>query len=282
MRALVTRLSLALVLGACSPGSSLSQSDRPTPTFPSDAFDEDPVPEPLSSTPSTSRPAPPAEPASVCPGATTCRLFIAGDALSTKDGTVTVEYRVNPDGRTNSGLSSTEVVAAIRAAAEAWSNADDRIVFRYRGPTTAPAGTAGVVAFGQPCAHGSYPACTDRRTEQPSITFSAVAPWMWEACGGNGNACDPYPQTCEAASGAETCQGIDLQAVATHEWGHVLGLEDLTTAQADGLTMYARATVADEQGARVLRGLSTLGLGDVVGLRSLYPGRSKSYEIRTP
>jgi hypothetical protein len=70
--------------------------------------------------------------------------------------------------------------------------------------------------------------------------------------------------------------------VATHEWGHVLGLDDLLAPAAEGLTMYARAPVTDDRGAQVRRELSTIGLGDLLGLRRLYPGSTTARPLVTP
>lgn len=199
-------------------------------------------------------------------------------------GKVAFEYRVNPSGATVSSLAASEVVAAIRAAAEEWTRQDGRIDLVFRGTTRAPAGTPGVFAFGDTCGHGGFPACTDRRTEPASVTFSAAAPWTWRSCGpgGDGSPCTPYPQRCTSDGSTETCEGIDLQAVATHEWGHILGLDDLTSRRAEGLTMFVRAAVTDDRGALVRRDLSTIGLGDLVGLRRLYPGSTTDRPIVTP
>jgi hypothetical protein len=54
----------------------------------------------------------------------------------------------------------------------------------------------------------------------------------------------------------------DYRSVATHEFGHMLGLADLTDSP--GLTMYYRASTTSTK-AR------TLGRGDIRGLRALYP-----------
>lgn len=208
-----------------------------------------------------------------CPGADTCGRFAIGEALPMAGGRVVVRYRINPGGSSTPYISEDQRVAAIRAAAAAWSRADPRIVFQYDGLTTKPAGTPGVAGFGTPCNHGTHPACGGLIDGQATLTFSDSAPWTWRACGpgGGDRPCTPYDQPCREIGPDLRCEGIDLQAVATHEWGHVLGLRDLFGREATGLTMYARSPVADRDVDRARRDLSTLGRGDILGLRSLYP-----------
>lgn len=270
-------------LGGCrtSP-SSQTKDDGSDTTFPADAFSE-PGPSDVLR-PSTSSTSVDPDESAGCPGAVTCRLNAPGEPLDLVGGKVLVQYRINPRGAGSASLTEAQVVAAIRAAGREWAGHDSRIELVYRGTTRAPAGTAGVFAFGSACGHGGFPACTDRRTKQPSVTFSSAAPWTWRSCGpgGDGSSCTPYPQRCTATGSTQTCAGIDLQAVATHEWGHLLGLEDLLSPKAEGLTMYARAQVTDVLGAQVRRDLSTIGLGDLVGLRRLYPGPTTDSPILTP
>ena len=207
-----------------------------------------------------------------CPGAGTCPRFSPGTALPVVDGRIEIAYHINPSGATTANLSPGRLVGAINAATRAWHAVDPRLNFRYLGRTTRPAGEPGVVAFGTPCRHGSHPACGGIIDGKPTVTFSDRAPWSWQLCGvaGDGEPCTPYEQPCRPLEGNLRCEGIDLQAIATHEWGHVLGLEDLFGAEAEGLTMYARAQITDPNEDMARRDLSTLGWGDILGLRALY------------
>lgn len=270
----------AIILAGC--GGASPPGPGAGATFPSHAFEEAGGPGVLQ--PSTTATTVGADPASTCPGATTCRLSAPGEPLDMVRGRVVFEYRVNASGLTRSALTGAQVVGAVRAAAAEWMRHDTRIELVFRGTTGAPAGTPGVVAFGAPCGHGRFPACTDLTSDPSSVTFSAAAPWTWRSCGpgGDGTPCTPYPQHCTVEGSVERCEGIDLQAVATHEWGHVLGLDDLTSTQADGLTMFGRAAVSDDRGALVRRDLSTIGVGDLDGLRRLYPGSTTARPIVTP
>lgn len=219
-----------------------------------------------------------------CPGADTCGRFAVGAPLPLIDGRIVVRYRINPGGASTPYLSEDQRVAAIRAAAAAWARAEPRLLFRYDGLTSAPAGTPGVAGFGTPCNHGTHPACGGLVDGEATLTFSGSAPWTWRACGpgGGGRPCTSYPQPCREIGPDIRCEGLDLQAVATHEWGHVLGLLDLYGREAMGLTMYARSPVSDREVDRARRELSTLGRGDLLGLRALYPTAAPLPAIAVP
>lgn len=59
-----------------------------------------------------------------------------------------------------------------------------------------------------------------------------------------------------------SCSRYDVQAVATHEFGHIFGLDDVGDGNHDNLTMSA---------AEICSGAPrTLGRGDVLGFRSVY------------
>jgi len=69
-------------------------------------------------------------------------------------------------------------------------------------------------------------------------------------------------------TGSNDCGGsrayFDLRNIATHEFGHWVGLGDLYNSQAKDLTMYGYAVRGELK-------KDTLGLGDITGIRALWP-----------
>ena len=69
-------------------------------------------------------------------------------------------------------------------------------------------------------------------------------------------------------TGSNDCRGskatFDLRNIATHEFGHWMGLGDLYNSQARDLTMYGYASRGELK-------KDTLGLGDITGARAVWP-----------
>lgn len=69
-------------------------------------------------------------------------------------------------------------------------------------------------------------------------------------------------------NGSNDCDGpkayFDLRDIATHEFGHWVGLGDLYDSRAKDLTMYGYASRGELK-------KDTLGLGDITGVRALWP-----------
>lgn len=77
-----------------------------------------------------------------------------------------------------------------------------------------------------------------------------------------------YAWSYTSYDGQNDCSGLaksfDLRDVATHEFGHWVGLGDLYDASAKDLTMYGFAVRGELK-------KDSLGLGDITGIRALWP-----------
>jgi hypothetical protein len=154
--------------------------------------------------------------------------------------------------------SDSNILRAVELGAQAWDTTKDDCDFDdittitpgYQGPTAAVAGAqdgvstvdkGNVAAFG---CEGAL-ACTivwydPSGTVEADIRFSDQV--RWSTSGGAGT--------------------YDYRSVATHEFGHFIGLSDLHDSP--NLTMYYATRAGSTDGR-------TLGRGDVLGLRTLYP-----------
>ncbi|WIE64973.1 matrixin family metalloprotease [Curtobacterium sp. MCLR17_036] len=94
----------------------------------------------------------------------------------------------------------------------------------------------------------------------PGLTLALTCTWSWTD--GVAFETDQRYSTKQLWSSTATCSGsrYDLRGIATHEWGHSVGLGH--TAQRSGLVMKPSSTVCDTA-------QRTLGLGDLRGLAAL-------------
>jgi hypothetical protein len=95
-----------------------------------------------------------------------------------------------------------------------------------------------------------------------NIQLSLNGPWQWAPCDGASVPCNPY-------AGA----GQDIGASLVHAWGHALGLGDLAGDADRLLSNYGGITTGSDCSINgpICRYAVTLGLGDVLGERHLYP-----------
>jgi predicted Zn-dependent protease len=161
-----------------------------------------------------------------------------------------VTYVINPS--TQEDLDPVFVTDAIVTAAETWDDASSRELFgSYSEDVTATYGNLdgkNVIAFG-PYQDPNVIAVTSfwfsrsrGQIVEADILFNEY--WAW------GTADSPGDQ-------------MDIQNIATHEFGHVLGLDDLYTDSCKEVTMYGYSSLEEIK-------KQTLELPDIEGLQKIY------------
>jgi hypothetical protein len=224
---------------------------------------------------------PPSQPppgTGTCPDPRYCPDYTLGGGSWPIDGSghAVIHYRINPSKYTGGWndrypMSTDQIVGAITAAAQAWMAADPVVELMYDGTTTAdPATPTGgnynsVVGFySSPsvnCADGLACADVPSNTSTYSsfdIEIAGNNPFAWSPC----DPANSHPCTDGPTSGP-----YDLEDLVVHEWGHVLGLNHPNLGQKvddSELTMWSPTNLGE-------RHKDTLGLGDILGLRHLYP-----------
>jgi len=261
--------------GSAAPTTPISTSATPSPT-PTGTLSTFPTSSP--SPAATSSPSPTTSPSATptgggCPDARTCGEYDLYGGLwpAGPDGTITIRYRIRTEGwvQDPTGIhqapEADEMIAMIRAAAQTWMDANPRMRLIYDGVTTdQPANGNNVIGWGRSATGTGYSIASAHHTPGPfgptytgfHVIIQDTSGWSWDTCAPtNGDPCTAEGQN----------EAPDFQGMITHEWGHVLGLDHPCwdgRCDADELTMRTGVPMRIRQ---------TLALGDILGLRELYP-----------
>ncbi len=246
-----------------TPPPSSGGSATPSPEQPPPPPGGTATPTPQQPTAAPTTPAPASGPK--CPNPKTCDIyqFIEGpgekgwrpNTHGCSGGMICIRYSINSTRPQGGSISADQIKDAIQAALKIWSSASPKLQFIYLGTTTRePKQGDGFTDF----ALGNnvmYVSDADGYVQEADILRAPTDfgnAWSWDPCAQRDESCTP--------TGKGT---TDIQDRVTHELGHTLGLADLSQNDARELTMYP-AGPAD-------RHRNTLGLGDVLGIRKLYP-----------
>lgn len=269
--------------GPSGPASSSSRSDAPKPSGRPSAPGPTTTAASGSGSPTTTGPGGPSgttttTPVGGCPDPRGCPSYklLGGRWPRDADGVATIHYRVKTSGHTPvtaAPVTPEQLVAAVRAAARAWMDAVPSVRLVYDGTTDeAPNSSNNVVGWGT--ASGATGVAETRlTTSDAGSTYTGFSVYLTPTYGFTWRPCDPaHGQPCDDKEGTSA----DLQGIVTHEWGHVLGLDHAEDVETNNeLTMYSG-------GAPNRRRYVTLGLGDVLGVRHLYPTNAPVPTLHRP
>lgn len=196
-----------------------------------------------------------------------------------RDGITRIPYWINPE---QPWMPEEDVIGAARAAERAWEMYNPKVRFMYQGTTDDPPKPMdGKLTVGfLPLLIGMGAVIiTPRRLgdHDMDVVLRLERPWFWAPCHtrcgyahqrscADAGAC-PVTTMGEAADPTNPTGFDEIQGVLTHEFGHVLGLDHPDNA---GLTMKVDNYEEQRRGMYLLE-MSTLGLGDILGAKELYP-----------
>jgi hypothetical protein len=204
-----------------------------------------------------------------CPNPKTCDTYKLVDENSggprggtkgwrpASDGTIRIRFYVNPTPPQNSGLSEDTIETAFLAATRIIEAANPRVKYVYEGRTSRiPQSFDGYndFAFGADAILQHDGAGHIREADIRSPQFATAGEWAYTPCEQRDGSCG------NSGSGK-----LEIMTLIIHETTHTVGLADLFAEETSELTMNPVS------GGPGVRKKATLGLGDVLGIRALYP-----------
>lgn len=187
-------------------------------------------------------------------------------------GRVVIHYSIDTEVPAGAVVDSADLVAAVEGAAAAWEAANPRLDFVYDGPSTLQPGArdgVSVIGFGRvesgdAVAEAHMYELGDAEPSVDIVLDDATSLYVFHPCEQSDDACVVQGSYLEKLNALDpTREVVELQSVLTHELGHLLGL-DHTEAEGDALTMSSNWFNHELFP-------QTLGLGDILGVRALYP-----------
>ncbi|MBU2595410.1 matrixin family metalloprotease [Patescibacteria group bacterium] len=168
-----------------------------------------------------------------------------------------MDYQIN-FGTKPKNLSESQVSAAIQSSFNTWTAADPKQKFNYAGTTTTKAakfdGTnailwKGITRGALAITYAWYYTTTGELVEADTV-FNRNYKW---------DLTDISAGDCGGTTG-----DYDVQNIATHEFGHWVGLDDLYSSADKDLTMYGYGETKELK-------KDSLGLGDISGVNAIAP-----------
>jgi hypothetical protein len=212
----------------------------------------------------------PGLPAEKCPDAKSCRRYAFVNTPPSRwpvsNGRATIRYYINPTG---CNLPGEQLRRASEDAGSTWERAAPILDFVFAGFTdrlAVPGDGHNVIACTGPSA---APVSAKDETVRETDMFL-----------GHGMTYEPCEQADDSCTPLGGDGGLDAASIMTHEFGHWLWLGDMNNHPVEReLTMSPGDTKAMGERSRHWR---TLALGDVLGIRALYPCSCPLPPIYTP
>lgn len=166
--------------------------------------------------------------------------------------------KINYDGTAAPSSVSSGAGAAISAAASTWDVATSAKFFSTNGPNALPAAFSWSNSLSKSTIASTYLSARYDRTTKGYILDKTYCmlnkKLLWEI--------DGIDDTIDGTiSSSERDNVFDVQTIALHEQGHMLGLDDIYSASKSYLTMYGYTDGHSDW---------TLATGDIQGLKALY------------